>query len=362
MMPLGRGRAWSERGKEADAVPYGKPRPAPDGKGMFSVQQTEMRIAGHTERKGGRKMQDSFDTIIVGGGAAGYTAAIYLARGGLHTLLLERQYAGGQMALTGRVENYPGFPEGIDGAALGLAMQKGAERFGAVTVYDEVLHTAISGEQKRVFTKSQTFCARSVILATGADPRRLEVAQEGRLLGHGLHYCAHCDGAFYRGRTVVVVGGGNAAVSDALYLSTLAEHVYLVHRGASLRAEPRSAAALQASSNVTLVWNGTVFAILGENAVRGVRLRHAISGAEEELACDGVFVSIGRTPATGFLRGAVALDDQGYILADETTKTSIPGVFAAGDVRRKPLRQIVTAVADGAVAAHYAAQFIGAAR
>ncbi len=300
------------------------------------------------------------DIAIVGGGPAGYTAALYAARAGLDTVILERLAAGGQMTLTDRIDNYPGFDTGVDGVSLGMAMQKSAEQFGAQTHYAEVERVSLTASIKTLTTAKGEIAARTVVIATGANPRPLGVPNETELTGKGIHYCAHCDGGFYRGRRVVVVGGGNAAVEDALYLARLAKEVYLVHRRDTLRAAAISRQALEAHERVTLIWNRTVTRVhTGDNtSVTGVTLRAADSDAEQELPCDGVFVSIGRLPATGFLEGALPLDAQGAILADESTQTPVPGVYAAGDVRAKSLRQIVTAVADGAVAAHMAEMYL----
>lgn len=299
-------------------------------------------------------MQHTFDMIVIGGGPAGYTAALYGARAGLDTLVVEKLSAGGQMALTGTVDNYPGFDAGIDGFTLGMKMQAGAERFGAKTQYEEVTAVDFSGEIKQVMTSSGILSARTVVIATGADPRKLGIEGEDALVGRGLCYCAHCDGRFYKGKTVLVVGGGNTAVEDALYLSHLAEKVILVHRRDTLRAAKIAGEALLAAPNVTFVWNSTVSGFLVQEKIVGARLQNQKDGTQSDIACDGIFVSIGRVPATQLFAGAVALDEHGYIVADESTATNIPGVFAAGDVRAKDLRQIVTAVSDGANAAHAA--------
>ena len=302
-------------------------------------------------------MQQIYDMIVIGGGPAGYTAALYAARAGMETLVIEKMTVGGQMSLTDRIDNYPGFAEGVDGIALGMNMQAGAERFGAKTEYAEVISFDLTGEIKRVVTTSGEFSTRTVVIATGASPRPLGAAGENDLMGRGVHYCAHCDGRFYKNRTVIVVGGGNSAVADALYLSHLASKVYLVHRRDTLRATKVYHEPLTKAENVQFVWNSTVSACLVDpvtGRLGGVTLRNVKTGEESRLDADALFVSIGREPATELVRGQLALDAQGYIVADETTKTSIPGVYAAGDVRQKELRQVVTAVAEGAVAAHMA--------
>ena len=303
-------------------------------------------------------MDKIYDVMIVGGGPAGYTAALYCARAGFSTLVLEKLSAGGQIALTEQVDNYPGFDEGIDGFTLGQKMEAQAERFGAETELAEVLSLDLRGDVKSAVTTEGTFQARVVILATGANPRPLGVADEEAFLGRGVHYCAACDGMFYRGKTVAVVGGGNTAAADALLLSRVAKEVHLIHRRDSLRATKIYHQPLQEASNVVFHWNSTVESLLPGEAFTGLRLRDKVSGAVTDLACDGVFVSIGRSPNTELVAGQVELDPAGYVVADETTRTNLPGVFAVGDVRTKALRQVVTAAADGAVASHYAEEYL----
>ena len=296
--------------------------------------------------------------IIIGGGPAGYTAALYAARAGLDTLVLERLSAGGQMALTHQIDNYPGFEDGIDGFSLADKMKKQAERFGAKSKTAEVFRLDLTAEPKRIETASEIFLSRTVVLATGANPRELGVEKESELVGRGVAYCAACDGMFYRGKTVIVVGGGNAAVADALLLSRIAEKVILVHRRDTLRATKIYHEPLMQAENVEFRWNSTVKELLHEAKITGVRLSDVNTGEESTIACDGVFVSVGRKPATEFLGGQVELDGNGYVVAGEDTKTNIPGVYAVGDMRTKELRQIVTAVADGAVAVHEAEKYL----
>ncbi len=303
-------------------------------------------------------MEQIYDMIVIGGGPAGYTAALYAARAGLSALVLEKLSAGGQMVLTERIDNYPGFEDGIDGFTLGEKMQQGAERFGAVTELAEVYKAVLSDKIKTLETSEGIFCGRTVVIATGASPRRLGILNEETLAGRGVHYCAACDGAFYRGKTVAVVGGGNSAVADALTLSRIARKVYLIHRRDSLRATKVYHAPLMAAPNVEFCWNSTISALLHEDRLTGLRLKDVETGTERELACDGVFISVGRAPATELFRDELELDRSAYIVADESTRTNIPGVFAVGDVRTKALRQVVTAVADGAMAAHYAEEYL----
>lgn len=262
------------------------------------------------------------------------------------------------MALTHQVDNYPGFAEGIDGFTLGMQMQEGAERFGAKTEYAEVKSMDLRAEPKRIETSEGTFLGKTVVYAAGAGPRKLGLPEEEKVAGRGVHYCAACDGMFYKGKTVVVVGGGNSAVADALILSRLAEKVILVHRRDSLRAEKVYHKALEEAENLEFRWNSVVSEVLHEDKVTGIRLKNVSSGEESVIPCDGVFVSIGRSPNTELLKGQVALDAHGYVSAGESCRTNIPGVFAVGDVRTKALRQIVTAAADGAVSVHYAEEYL----
>ncbi len=293
-----------------------------------------------------------YDVIVIGGGPAGYTAALYAVRSGFSVLVLEKIAAGGQMNETTRIDNYPGFPEGIDGFTLGQSLLSGAERFGAVTKYAEVLEVTLTGREKQVRTTDGVFWGKTVVIATGAGPRHLGLPGEEALIGRGVAYCAACDGGFYRGKTVAVVGGGNSAAADALLLSRLAKKVYLIHRRDTLRATKIYHDPLLQAANVKFYWNCQVTELLQEGRLSGIRVENLQIGTQEVLAVDGLFISIGRSPATELFQGQLAMDDSGYILADESTKTSIPGVYAAGDVRTKALRQIVTAVSDGAAAAN----------
>lgn len=299
-----------------------------------------------------------YDMVIIGGGPGGYTAALYATRAGLDTVVLERLSAGGQMALTHQIENYPGFEEGIDGFSLADKMKKQAERFGAVSKTAEVTRVDLTKNPKVIETAGGVFLGKTVVLATGANPRELGVEKESALVGRGVAYCAACDGMFYRGKTVVVVGGGDTAATDALLLSRIAKKVILVHRRDTLRATKIYHEPLMKAENVEFRWNSTVTEFLYEEKVTGIRLTDVKTGEESTIACDGVFVSVGRRPATEFLRDQIELDGNGYVVAGEDTKTNIPGVFAVGDMRTKLLRQVVTAVADGAVAVHVAEEFL----
>ena len=299
-----------------------------------------------------------YDMIIVGGGPGGYTAALYAARAGLDTVVLEKLSAGGQMALTHQIDNYPGFEDGIDGFYLAEKMQKQAERFGAKSEYAEVIRMDLKASPKVIETSEGIFCGKTAVLATGANPRELGIDHETELVGRGIAYCAACDGMFYRGKTVVVVGGGNSAAADALLLSRIAKKVIIVHRRDNLRATKIYHEPLMNAENVEFRWNSTVSELLYGDRLTGVRLKDVHTGEETKLVADGVFVSVGRKPATELLADQIELDKGGYIAAGETTETNIPGVYAVGDVRTKLLRQVVTAVADGAMAVHMAEEYI----
>ena len=303
-------------------------------------------------------MEKIYDMLIIGGGPGGYTAALYAARAGLSVLLLEKLSAGGQMALTARVDNYPGFEDGVDGYELGEKMRLGAERFGAVTELAEVERLELEGPVKIAHTSEGIFRGRTVVLATGAGARKLGLPGEDRLTGRGVNYCAHCDGMFYRGRTVVVVGGGNTAAADALLLSRIAEKVIVIHRRDTLRATKIYHAPLLAAKNVEFLWNSAIEELLHDQRLHGLRVKNLLTGESQILSCDGLFVSIGRSPATELVRESLVLDAGGYVIAGESTETSLPGVFAVGDVRTKELRQIITAAADGAMAAHHAESYL----
>ncbi|MBE6887202.1 MAG: thioredoxin-disulfide reductase [Ruminococcaceae bacterium] len=303
-------------------------------------------------------MTKVYDMLIIGGGPGGYTAALYAARAGLSVAVLEKLSAGGQMALTNQIDNYPGFEEGVDGFELAEKMQAQAERFGAHTEYAEVYGADLLSVPKVVKTSEGEFLGRTVVIATGASPRELGLPEEQALIGRGIAYCAACDGMFYKGKNVVVVGGGNSAAADALLLSRVAKSVVVVHRRDNLRATKVYHQPLMNAENVEFCWNSTVKEILHGDKVSGVIVKDVNSGEEKQISCDGVFVSIGRKPATELVKGQLPLDAGGYIIADETTKTAIDGVFAIGDVRTKMLRQVVTAVADGAVAAHMAEEYL----
>lgn len=303
-------------------------------------------------------MERIYDMIVVGGGPAGYTAALYAARAGLDVIVLEKLSAGGQMALTSQIDNYPGFEEGIDGFELGEKMQAGAERFGVISEMAEVMSVSLDSEIKSVETDLGTFKGYTVVISTGANPRNLGVDGEESLIGRGVNYCAACDGMFFKDKVVAVVGGGNSAVTDALILSRIAAKVYIIHRRDSLRATKIYFDTLQNTENVEFVWDSTVEELIAEDKLKALKLKNVKTEEISELEVDGVFVSIGRIPSTELVKDQLELDKSGYIIADESTRTNLPGVFAAGDIRTKALRQVVTAAADGAYAAHFAEAYL----
>lgn len=289
-----------------------------------------------------------YDIIIIGSGPAGLSAAIYAQRACLDTIVIEKNgISGGQVLNTWEVDNYPGFP-GVTGVELSRQFREHANKLGARVVQDEVVQVELSGNVKKVVCEEETYEARCVILASGAHHRTLEVPGEEELRGAGVSYCATCDGAFFRGRTVAVVGGGDAALEDAIFLARMCEKVYIVHRRDKLRGAKRLQERLQALENIEFVWNSETVAIEGNAQVEALRLRQTKTGEEKRLDVDGVFIAVGIAPESELYAGQLELDEQGYIRADESGQTSVPGVFAAGDVRTKALRQILTAASDGA--------------
>ena len=289
-----------------------------------------------------------YDIILIGSGPAGLSAAIYAQRACLDTIVIEKNgISGGQVLNTWEVDNYPGFP-GVTGFELSRQFREHANKLGARVVQDEVVQVELSGNVKKVVCEEETYEARCVILASGAHHRTLEVPGEEELRGAGVSYCATCDGAFFRGRTVAVVGGGDAALEDAIFLARMCEKVYIVHRRDKLRGAKRLQERLQALENIEFVWNSETVAIEGKAQVEALRLRQTKTGEEKRLDVDGVFIAVGIAPESELYAGQLELDEQGYIRADESGQTSVPGVFAAGDVRTKALRQILTAASDGA--------------
>lgn len=293
-------------------------------------------------------MAERFDVIIIGTGPAGLSAAIYAERAKLKTLLLDKsRFSGGQVLTTYEVDNYPGLP-GISGMELGKKFREHAEMLGAKAVAEEVLRLSADADKVVVETKKSSYEAAAVIVATGADHRTLGVPGEDELTGMGVSYCATCDGAFFKNRTAAVVGGGDVALEDAIFLARLCKKVYLIHRRDELRGAKSLQEKLFAMENVEVLWSHVVKEIQGKEQVKSLLLRSVKDGAESSLEVDGVFIAVGIRPNSELLQGVVDMEEGGYVIADESCRTSEQRIFAAGDVRTKALRQIVTAVSDGA--------------
>lgn len=299
-----------------------------------------------------------YDTIIVGGGPAGYAAALYSSRAKLDTLVIEKLYSGGQMATTDVMENYPGFEEPIGGADLALRMEKQARKFGAVVLKDEVIEINIESKIKVVKTKKNSFECKTVILCMGAYPKALGLPKEDAFIGAGVSYCAVCDGAFFKDKTVAIIGGGDTAAEDALYLSRFCPKIYIVHRKDTMNATRLLQEELLNNKKVEFIWNSVVEEIIGQYGVEGIKIRNLQTEASKILEVDGLFVAIGLTPNTTLIKEKVLLNDEGYIITDDKMQTNIHGVYAAGDIRDKYLRQVITAASDGASASHSAEHYI----
>lgn len=301
---------------------------------------------------------NNYDLVTIGGGPAGLTAAIYAGRGMLKTLVLEKLMMGGQATITHMIDNYPGFPDGITGPDLMEKFETQAKRFGAEFKFATVDKITLDGKMKVLKIADEEIRAKTVIICTGAEPRRLDVPGETKLTGKGVSYCATCDGAFFREAVIAVVGGGDSAVKEAIYLTKFASKVYVIHRRDELRAEKITIEQAFANEKIEFVWDSVVEEITGKHAVESVTVKNVKDGSSKELKLEGVFIYVGMIPNTGFLKDFVKLDEAGYIVADRDTHTDISGVFAAGDVRRKLSRQVATAVGDGATAAMAAEECI----
>jgi thioredoxin reductase (NADPH) len=301
---------------------------------------------------------DMYDIAIIGGGPAGLAAGLYGARGGMDTVLLENMLVGGQITKTTQVDNYPGFPDGIDGFAIGTNMQKQAERFGLEIKRTGVDSVELEGEIKRLYCGREVIEAKAVIIATGAHPKKLELDREEKLTGAGVSYCATCDGAFFRNATVAVAGGGDTAVSDALYLSRFAKKVYVIHRRDKLRAAETLQRAMFTTHNIEFVSCAVIIGLIGEDELEGLTVKSTLDGGQREIPVEGLFIAVGVEPSTELFADKVSTDEAGRIITDKHMQTDISGVYAAGDVRDTPLRQVVTAAADGAIAATSAIEHI----
>ncbi len=298
------------------------------------------------------------DIAIIGGGPAGLSAGLYAARGGAYAALFEELYAGGQAAKTHQIDNYPGFSDGIEGFMLGAQIEQQATRFGLTIEYATVRELVLAGDEKKIVLADRTIEAKTVILAMGASPKKLGVEREAEMTGAGVSYCATCDGAFFRSKEVAIVGGGDTAIADALYLSRFADRVYVIHRRDQLRASEALQKAARAEEKIEFIWDSVVTALLGEKQIEGLTVKNVRTGLLRPVTVAGVFVAVGIEPRTELVRGQLTLAPDGSIVTDSRMQTSLPGVFAAGDIRDTVLRQVVTACADGAVAATNALDYI----
>lgn len=303
--------------------------------------------------------QKAYDVIIIGGGPAGLSAGIYTARARLKTLLIEKMAIGGQIINAWMVENYPGYKDGIGGIELTTAMHEQATKFGMETLSDEVTGIEIKGDRKVIKTPQGDFAAKAIIIAGGAERQKLGAPGEKEFTGKGVSYCATCDGAFFRDKAVAVLGGGNSAVTEALELTKFAAKVYLIHRRNELRATKILQEKLLADSRIQVLWDTVVEEIKGDQFVNAMKIKNVKTGQTSDLKVDGVFVSVGTQPATGYLKGMVNLDANGAIIINDRLETNVPGIYAAGDIRSGSIRQVVGAAGDGAMAAVHAGKYIG---
>lgn len=292
------------------------------------------------------------DLLIIGSGPAGMTASVYAARAGLNTLVLEIAGAGGQILSTSEIDNFPGFVT-ITGAELAMKMNEQVEHCGVETIYDEIASVSLGSEEKTVSCLNTIIKSKTVIIATGASPRKIECEGEEKFIGAGVHFCALCDGAFYKNKDIIIVGGGNSAVEEALYLSPIAKSIVMVNVMPQFTAFPYLVDRLTGLPNVTVMHKTTLSKVIGEKKLNSIQINTG-----EVISCDGIFVAIGRKPNTAFLNDSVKLADGGYIVVNKKLETSISGVYAAGDVSEKFVRQVVTACSDGAIAATHAAEYI----
>lgn len=298
------------------------------------------------------------DIIIIGGGVAGLTAGMYAKRGGMDAVLFERMFPGGQASTTYMIENYPGFDEPISGPDFSMKMENHARRYGLEILYDEVKELELEGKVKKVVTEKETYECKALILAMGASPKTLGLEKEDKFRGRGVSYCATCDGAFYKDKVVAVVGGGDTATEDALFLAQYASKVYLIHRRDQLRASQILQQRVMEHEKIEILWDTVVEAIIGEEQVEGLKIKNVKDNSTSELKIDGMFVAIGIKPNNELIKDKLNLDESGFVITDENMNVGIPGVFAVGDLRRKPVLQLVTAASDGAVGAIAAQRYI----
>lgn len=302
-----------------------------------------------------------YDVIIIGGGPAGLTAGIYASRARLKTLLIEKAGCGGQIAITDKLENFPGFEEGINGFEFTSKVEQQARNFGTEIIYGEVLSLEAESSVKKVILSEHTYAAKTIIVASGSSFKKLGIYGENEFLGRGVSYCATCDGPFFKNKTVAVIGGGNSAVQEALFLTKFANKIYVIHRRDTLRAVQLLQEKVFAEKKIEVVFDTNVEEIAGAQAIETLKVKNVKTGKAGSIAVDGVFIFIGWNPNTAFLSdNKIALDENGYIITDEKMQTSLEGVFACGDVRKKMLRQVVTAVSEGATAAISAQHLIEA--
>lgn len=299
-----------------------------------------------------------YDVIIIGGGPAGLTAAIYASRARLKTLLMESYSVACQAVTTDRIENYPGFPEGVNGFELIEKFKKQAEKFGTEFIAAEVKEVREAKPGWRIVTEDKSYIALSTIIAVGASPKRLDVPGEDKLRGRGVSYCGTCDGALFKNKEVVVVGGGDTALEEAIFLTRFAKKVTVIHRRNALRGTKILQERAFSNKKIEFVWDAVISEILGEPKVSAVKVKNVKTGVEKDLSCDGVFIFVGYTPNTVFLKDLLLLDQSGYVVADDNCLTSKPGIFACGDCRKKLLRQVVTACGDGATSAFACQHYI----
>lgn len=303
--------------------------------------------------------EEVYDLVIIGAGPAGLTASIYAQRAKLNTLVLERLSPGGQILLSEKIENYPGFPQPISTQRLIEQMQEQAENLGTRLELEEVSKIGVENEEKVIYTSSgKEYRALSVIIASGAEASKLGVEGEEKFIGHGVSYCATCDGPFFRDKEIATVGGGNAAVEEALYLTRFAKKVYLVHRRRRLRAERILQERALKNPKIEIIWKSTVERIYGKNYVEGIKLKNLPTGKIKDLPCQGVFIFVGLRPNTYFLSDLVELDERGFVKTDENMQTSVEGIFACGDVRKNMAKQVVIACGEGAQAALMAGKYV----